>query len=229
MTARIVAVSNRVGPVTGSGAAGGLAVALVDALRQSHGIWFGWSGRVAGTAPANRVRTRESGGLTVATLDLAPEDHEGYYNGFANRCLWPLFHFRVDLSRYDRAEHAAYARVNALFARRLLPLLAPGDRIWVHDYHLFPLGAELRALGARQRLGFFLHIPFPPRDILNTLPGHEALVRALFEYDLLGFQTPQDLQRFCDYVEREARGSVRGGRVRAWGREVQAGAFPVGV
>jgi trehalose 6-phosphate synthase len=225
---RLVAVSNRVGPITGP-AAGGLAVALVDALRATRGIWFGWSGKIGGTPEGNRVRVRESGGLTTATLDLAADDYEHYYNGYANRCLWPLFHFRVDLSRYDPAEHAAYTRVNAQFARQLLPLLHPTDLVWVHDYHLFPLAAELRALGARHRLGFFLHIPFPPRDILNTLPGHEALVRSLFDYDLIGFQTAQDLQRFFDYVEREARGSVSGNRVRAFGREIRAAAFPIGI
>jgi trehalose 6-phosphate synthase len=226
---RLVAVSNRVGPVTGEGAAGGLAVALVDALRETRGIWFGWSGKTGGSAESNRVRVRETAGLRTATLDLPAADHDGYYNGFANHCLWPLFHFRVDLSRYDPDEHAAYARVNALFARQLLPLLESDDLVWVHDYHLFPLAAELRALGARQRLGFFLHIPFPPRDILNTLPAHEWLVRALFDYDLVGFQTEQDLQRFCDYIEREARGSVSGTRVRAWGREIRAAAFPIGI
>jgi trehalose 6-phosphate synthase len=229
MTGRLVAVSNRVGPVTGSGAAGGLAVALVDALRASRGIWFGWSGRVGRNADTHRVQTRKTGGLTVATVDLGAEDYEAFYNGFANRCLWPLFHFRVDLSRYEPAEHEAYTRVNAQYARGLMTLLAPSDRIWVHDYHLFPLAAELRALGARQRLGFFLHVPFPPRDILNTLPVHEPLVRALFEYDLVGFQTRQDLQRFFDYVESEARGQVQGSRVRAFGREIHAGAFPIGI
>ena len=229
MTARLVAVSNRVGPVNGASAAGGLAVALVDALRETHGLWFGWSGHVGGSAESNRPRVRHSGGLTLATMDLTADDYEGFYNGFANRCLWPLFHFRVDLSRYDPGEHQAYARVNALFARQLLPLLSSGDCVWVHDYHLFPLGAELRALGARQRLGFFQHVPFPPRDILNTLPAHEQLVRALFEYDLVGFQTEQDLQRFFDYVEREAHGQVRGSRVRAYGREILAAAFPIGI
>jgi trehalose 6-phosphate synthase len=226
VTARVVAVSNRVGPVHGS-AAGGLAVALVDALRESGGVWFGWSGRIG--APQARARLRKTAGLTLATTDLAREDYEGYYNGFANRCLWPLFHFRVDLSRYDPAEYAAYTRVNAQFARQLLPLLAPDDLVWVHDYHLFPLAGGLRALGARQRLGFFLHVPFPPRDILNTLPGHAALMRTLFEYDLVGFQTAPDLQRFCDYVEREAGGRVHGDRVRAFGREIRAGAFPIGI
>ena len=225
---RLVAVSNRVGPVHGS-AAGGLAVALVGALRETRGIWFGWSGRTVGALRNQRPRVRRAAGLTLATVDLAKGDFEGFYNGFANRCLWPLFHFRVDLSRYDPAEHAAYRRVNAQFARQLLPLLADDDLVWVHDYHLFHLAGELRALGARQRLGFFLHIPFPPRDILNTLPAHAALVKAMFEHDLLGFQTRADTQRFADYVENEAGGEVRGDRARAFGRELRFGAFPIGI
>jgi trehalose 6-phosphate synthase len=228
VTARLVAVSNRVGPVHGD-AAGGLAVALVDALRETRGVWFGWSGRTVAALRSQRPRLRHAGGLARATIDLASADYEGFYNGFANRCLWPLFHFRVDLSRYDPAEHAAYLRVNAQFARQLRPLLAADDRVWVHDYHLFPLAAELRARGARQRLGFFLHIPFPPRDILNTLPGHAALMRTLFDYDLAGFQTGSDLQRFCDYIEHEAGGQVRAGVARAFGRELRVGAFPIGI
>jgi len=226
---RLVAVSNRVGPVRGAAGAGGLAVALVEALRANHGLWFGWSGRTGGTAEGNRPALRSGDGVTTATVDLAAEDYEGFYNGFANRCLWPLFHFRIDLSRYDPREFEAYRRVNAQFARHLAPLLQRDDCVWVHDYHLFPMASELRALGVRQRVGFFLHTPFPPRDILNTLPVHEALVRALFEYDLVGFQTQNDLHRFQDYVEHEARGRVRGRRASAWGREIEIGAFPVGI
>lgn len=226
---RLVVVSNRVGPVRGVAAAGGLAVALVDVLRESGGMWFGWSGHTRGSAETNTPQVRSHGGLTLATLDLAPEDYEGYYNGFSNRCLWPLFHFRIDLTRYDPREYQAYRRVNALFARQLLPLLRSDDRIWIHDYHLFALASELRALGARQRIGFFQHIPFPPRDILNTLPVHESLVRGLFDCDLVGFQTGPDLERFHDYVEHEARGRVRGARAAAYGREIRVSAFPIGI
>jgi trehalose 6-phosphate synthase len=226
---RLVVVSNRVGPIRGAAAAGGLAVALLDALRERGGLWFGWSGRIGGGAHAHEPRVRTSGALTLATVDLTPEDYAGYYNGFSNRCLWPLFHFRIDLSRYDPREYETYRRVNAALARQLLPLLRRDDRLWIHDYHLFPLASELRALGARQRIGFFLHIPFPPRDILNTMPAHEQLVRTLFDCDLLGFQTGPDLDRFHDYVEHEARGRVRGIRTSAYGRELRAGAFPIGI
>ncbi len=225
---RLVAVSNRVGPVRGANLAGGLAVALVDALSESHGLWLGWSGNTEDPEPG-RVKTRTVGGITQALLDIAPADFEDYYNGFANGCLWPLFHFRLDLSRYQQRYVDAYQRVNAQFAQALFPLLKPSDLIWAHDYHLFALASELRKLGTQQRIGYFLHTPFPPRDLLLTLPNHEWLVRCLFDYDLIGFQTEPDLQRFCDYVVNDAGGRVQGSRITAFGREIQAGAFPVGI
>ncbi|HZP11479.1 MAG TPA: trehalose-6-phosphate synthase [Nevskiaceae bacterium] len=225
---RLVAVSNRVGPVRGANLAGGLAVALVDALSESHGLWLGWSGNtVSGGAAAPKLR--EVGGITQALLDLDRDDFEAYYNGFANGCLWPMFHFRLDLSHYEQRYIDAYRRVNAQFAKVLHPLLRPSDLIWAHDYHLFALASELRALGTRQRIGFFLHTPFPPRDLLMTLPNHQWLIRCLFDYDLVGFQTEPDFERFRDYVVREAGGRVQGDRVLAYGREIQAGAFPVGI
>jgi trehalose 6-phosphate synthase len=225
---RLVAVSNRVGPVRGANLAGGLAVALVDALSESHGLWFGWSGSTITSGPPS-VKVREVGGITQALIDLNHADHDDYYNGFSNRCLWPMFHFRLDLSHYEQRYVDAYRRVNAQFAQALHPLLRPSDLIWVHDYHLFSLGAELRALGTRQRIGFFMHTPFPPRDLLITLPNHQWLIRCLFDYDLVGFQTEPDYERFRDYVIREAGGRVQGERVSAFGREIQAGAFPVGI
>ncbi len=224
---RIVAVSNRVGPVRGAALAGGLAVALVDMLRNSEGLWFGWSGDIVQGEPQIHVRKEKE--LTLTTVDLTHAEHEGYYSGFANRCLWPLFHFRPDLMQYDRSTYETYRDVNARFAQTLLPMLQPDDLIWVHDYHLFPLAGELRGLGARQRIGLFLHIPFPPRDILVTLPNHTQIVRSLFDYDLLGFQTPQDLRRFHEYVIHEAGGRVQGTTVKAYGQHVEASAFPIGI
>jgi trehalose 6-phosphate synthase len=228
---RLVAVSNRVGPVRGAALAGGLAVALVDALRHRRGLWFGWSGH-SRDAPDTAVKLNETGTLVTATLDLSTAEYESYYNGFSNRCLWPLCHFRADLIHYDRAEYAAYLRANARFARALAPLLKTDDVIWVHDYHLIPFASALRALGARNRIGFFLHVPFPPRDILAALAEHAALARALGDYDLLGFQTDSDLERFEHYFEREhgariARAGVSA--VSVFGRTLSAGAFPIGI
>ncbi|HET8691707.1 MAG TPA: trehalose-6-phosphate synthase, partial [Steroidobacteraceae bacterium] len=223
---RLVAVSNRVGPVKGAATAGGLAVGLVDALNERGGLWFGWSGH---TATRTRLRTERADGMTLATLDLPAQEFDRYYNGFSNNCLWPLLHFRIDLTRFERVEFDAYRRVNARFAQALVKLLRPDDCVWVHDFHLIPLGEELRRRRRRQKLGFFLHTPFPPMEILATLPVQGALTRALFAYDLVGFQTGEDVERFRDHVERAHGGRSRGDRLAAFGREIRVGAFPIGI
>jgi trehalose 6-phosphate synthase len=225
---RLVAVSNRVGPVRGAAAAGGLAVGIVDALNERGGLWFGWSGHMVAAGKA-RLRTEKSNGLTLATLDLTQHDYDGFYNGFSNNCLWPLLHFRIDLMRFERGEFETYRRVNARFAAALARLLKRQDLVWVHDFHLMSLAEELRRRGQRQRIGFFLHTPFPPTEILGTLPAHEALIRALFAYDLIGFQTEDDLDRFQIHVRRVYGGVVRGDTVSAFGRELRTGAFPIGI
>lgn len=225
---RLVAVSNRVGPVKGAAAAGGLAVGIVGALRERGGLWFGWSGRTPGAGKA-RLRTEKADGVTVATLDLSQHDFDGYYNGFSNNCLWPLLHFRIDLMKFERSQLETYCRVNRRFAEALAKLLRPDDLVWVHDFHLLPLAKELRRRRIRQRIGFFLHTPFPPTEILATLPVHEDLTRALFAYDLVGFQTEEDLGRFRDHVERACGGRSRGDTVTAFGREIRVGAFPIGI
>jgi len=225
---RLVAVSNRVGPVRNAAAAGGLAVGLVDALREHGGLWFGWSGRIARSS-RTRVHQEKIEGLTLATVDLTQQELDGYYNGFSNNCLWPLLHFRIDLTRFERSELEMYRRVNRRFALALRKLLKPDDVVWVHDFHLLPLAEELRRLGARQRIGFFLHTPFPPTEILSTLPAQQELMRALFAYDLAGFQTPEDLGRFQGHVSHALEGSVRGPVVSAFGRRIHAGAFPIGI
>ncbi|MGH8250727.1 MAG: alpha,alpha-trehalose-phosphate synthase (UDP-forming) [Steroidobacteraceae bacterium] len=229
MTAqRMVAVSNRVGPVKAAASAGGLAVGVVDALREHGGLWFGWSGKI-GAPGKTRLHKECVDGITLATLDLEQQDFDGYYNGFSNACFWPLAHFRIDLTQYREEHLESYRRVNRQFAQALIRLLRPTDRVWVHDFHLFPLAAELRRLGSGHRIGFFLHTPFPPTEILGTLPHHEWIVRCLFDYDLVGFQTDEDLGRFHNHIRLGAGGGVRSGVVSAFGRQIRTGAFPVGI
>lgn len=191
--ARLVIVSNRVpSPRTRLRAqAGGLAVALRQALARRQALWFGWSGAVAAAPPAAPVLT-QAGTTTFATVDLSADEHAGYYAGFANGTLWPLLHWRVGLTEFHRQDHAAYRAVNTRFAAALAPLLAADDTIWVHDFHLIPLGAALRALGVQQRIGFFLHVPFPPAALFAALPRGADLLRDMAAYDLLGVQTAQD-------------------------------------
>ncbi|MGH8243338.1 MAG: alpha,alpha-trehalose-phosphate synthase (UDP-forming), partial [Steroidobacteraceae bacterium] len=225
---RLVAVSNRIGPVRGAAAAGGLAVGLVEALRERGGIWFGWSGKTVAAGRA-RLRKEQADGMTLATVDLTLPEMEGYYNGFCNNCLWPLLHFRIDLMRFERLQFDTYRCVNARFAQALTKLLKRDDLVWVHDFHLMMLGEELRRRRQRQRMGFFLHTPFPPTEILATMPAHETLMRALFAFDLIGFQTHEDLARFQEHVRRACGGVVRGESVFAFGRQLRAGAFPIGI
>jgi trehalose 6-phosphate synthase len=177
-----------------------------------------------------QLAMRRIEGVTVATVDLEQSDYDEYYNGYANKTLWPLFHYRVDLTAYDRTFDEGYQRVNRRFAETLRPLIEPDDLIWVHDYHLIPMARELRRLGVKNRIGFFLHIPWPAHQLMVTLPSHRALVEALFEYDLLGFQTPEYVTAFQEYVLAEAGGEVlEPDRLKAFGRTVQTGAFPIGV
>jgi trehalose 6-phosphate synthase len=228
---RLVVVSNRVAlpSQVKSGGAGGLAVAVMAALRQRGGIWFGWSGEVSEAADGT-PKTLENGKVTFATMDLKPLDHEEYYNGFANRVLWPLFHYRPGLTDFNRRYRLGYNRVNELFAGSLGKLLRDDDVLWVHDYHLIPLGANLRRRGHRQRLGFFLHIPWPALEVFLVLPNHRELVEAMCAYDLIGFQTARDLRAFRDYIELEAGGrSNPDGTFEAFGRRVRAAVFPISI
>ncbi|MHC5035587.1 MAG: alpha,alpha-trehalose-phosphate synthase (UDP-forming), partial [Planctomycetota bacterium] len=204
-------------------------VGVLDALRESGGIWFGWNGEIVSRRP-KRPDIQQIHGLTYVTLGLSHDDFEHYYDGFSNRVLWPLLHSRADLMEFAREDFAGYLRVNAYFATKLLPILHSDDLVWVHDYHLIPVGAELRRRGATSRLGFFLHTPFPAFDVLATLPGHVDLLRSLCAYDLVGFQAENDLTAFHDAIVRGAGGNVLpNGQVSAFGRRLQAEVFPIGV
>ncbi|KKB63877.1 trehalose-6-phosphate synthase [Robbsia andropogonis] len=226
---RLVVVSNRVAPSTeGKPAAGGLAIGVLDALKETGGLWFGWSGEIVPEVLAPTAETR--GNVTFATVGLTKRDYDQYYRGFSNNTLWPAFHYRNDLLRYDRQEYAGYLRVNEALAQQLSVLLQPDDVVWVHDYHLIPFAAALRKLGAKQPIGYFLHIPFPAPEVLYTVPPHRALIEALMQYDVIGFQTVQDAQSFKDYVVRDAGGEAfEDGRVQAFGRTARVGAYPIGV
>ncbi len=229
---RLIVVSNRVSPPHADEAApsqGGLAMAISAALREYKGLWFGWSGQSTSTQ-TGQLSTQRTNGVTVATIDLEEQDIQEYYNGYANGTLWPLFHYRIDLAQFERTYSSGYARVNALFADMLAPLIQPDDLIWVHDYHLIPLGRELRARGVKNVIGFFLHIPWPARELMLTLPRNRQLVEAMFHYDVLGFQSEEWKNAFNAYVLAEAGGlQMSDGRVRAFGRTVLPRAFPIGI
>jgi len=228
---RLIVVSNRVSPPVdpGVGSVGGLAMALAAALRESSGLWFGWSGETCATFTGN-LAIQQVGGVMVALVDLEEQDRLEYYNGYANRTLWPLFHHRTDLVAYERSFDEGYTRVNVRFAETLRPLIRDDDIIWVHDYHLLPLAQELRRRGVANRIGFFLHIPWPARRLLATLPRHADLVEALLDYDLIGFQTNDSREAFGEYIVHSAGGTLDDdGVVSAFGKRSRIGAFPIGI
>ena len=224
---RLIVISNRVS--AGGGAQGGLAVALTAALREMGGIWFGWSGEITDEFTGH-INFQRTDGVTTATVDLEEQDVEEYYDGYANRTLWPLFHYRIDLAEYERGFAGGYQRANERFADTVRPLIEAEDLVWVQDYHMFPLGAELRKRGVRNRIGFFLHIPWPPRRLLVTLPEAPELVAALMEYDVIGFHTDEWLQSFCDYARDELGGTIDKDSTLTLGqRTARLVACPVGI
>jgi trehalose 6-phosphate synthase len=229
--ARLIVVSNRVAIPSseGASAAGGLAVAVRSLLKRNGGLWFGWSGTVA-TDEDIITNTIQQGGLSYVVTDLTAADYQEYYNGFANRVLWPILHYRLDLAEFSRRDLSGYRRVNALFANQMHELLRPDDVVWVHDYHLIPLAKMLRDRGHRNPIGFFLHVPFPPPEILTALPNHEWVIPQLSAYDLVGFQTENDAGNCARYLETECRLEKRGAYTfRAGERAVRIGVFPIGI
>jgi trehalose 6-phosphate synthase len=235
-----VVVSNRVSVPSGDGSkrAGGLEVALRPALARNGGVWLGWSGKVA---PADQLTTRKfsHNNVEYVVADLSRDDYQEYYNGFANRVLWPILHYRLDLAEFARRDLSGYFRVNDRFASELEKIIEPDDVIWVHDYHLIPIADALRRRGHANRIGFFLHVPMPSPEVLASLPNHERLMPLLLQYDVVGFQTDGDAANFVRYVMAEAEGTGRAPRVfessgnritlTQNGQRTRIGSFPVGI
>jgi trehalose 6-phosphate synthase len=229
--ARVVLVSNRVVDLSKAAQAGGVAVVLADVLRERDGLWFGWSGKI--DEPSNRrhqrhIRSSASGNM--ATLNLSQQEFDEYYLGYSNSVIWPVFHNRLDLAKFDAGFYQRYVDVNERFARELEPLLQPDDTIWIHDYHLIPLAEALRRRGVENPIGFFLHIPVPPAQTFLAIPEHEALAKMLSAYDLIGLQTRTDVANFIKFLEESVAGRiVQDGRIRVFDRLLSVKSFPVGI
>jgi trehalose 6-phosphate synthase len=228
---RLVAVSNRIPKPGERYTAGGLAVAVRNALEKKGGVWLGWSGEVSEVDPIETsAKTVHWNKVDYVTIDLTRRDEDEYYNGFANRALWPLFHHQPGLTGFARKDMAGYYRVNETFARVLAPMLRPDDVIWVHDYHLIPLASELRACGVENRIGFFLHIPWPAPELLAILPNHMRLAANLASYDLVGFQTKPFMDNFLLYLREELGVEADSdGWAEAFGRRFRTAVFPISI
>jgi len=242
---RLIVVSNRLpfafrqdgeGRWRAEPGSGGLVTALLPVLRNRGGMWIGWTGAAGGgeALEAALAGASAGAGYRLAGVALTAEEMDKFYLGFSNEIIWPLFHDLQSLCNFDPDYWRTYCEVNAKYADAIVAHAAPGDFIWIHDYHLMNVAAELRRRGVRSKLGFFLHIPFPPPDLFLKLPWRLTLLESLLEFDLIGFQTARDRRNFVQCVRLlvkdahvEGRGQVLAARIGK--REVRIGAFPISI
>jgi trehalose 6-phosphate synthase len=227
----LVVVSNRVArgkanePMTG-----GLAAALLPVVEKSGAIWVGSSGRVRDGAQKEPFAEIEAlGAGALAMLDLPAAHYGGYYEGFANSALWPALHSRTDLIRTSQDDYFSYREVNAFMAKALMRFRKPETAFWIQDYHFLALGAELRDLGVKQPIGFFLHTPWPARDVIGGVPHHRELIEAMLAYDLIGFQTQDDRDNFVSYLLLDLGLNVENDVVTSRYGKSQVRTFPIGI
>ena len=234
---RLVVVSNRL-PRTGAAGSrgqveplpGGLVSALLSATsRYPECLWFGWNGRVEDEERPPSLTRQSIRGIDLAGFALSREDVDGYYLGFCNETLWPLLHCFQGRVRVIPDQETSYRRAQISFARRLLPLLRPDDIVWVHDYHLFLLGRELRRLRWHGPLGFFLHTPFPPHEHWQLLPDPRDYLDAMLSYDVVGFQVKGSLDNYVRCSRQEVDARWDGDVLTALGQVQRVGVYPVGI
>src|SRR6204780_3583455 len=209
---------------------GGLAAALLPVVEESGAIWVGSSGRVRDGAQKEPFAEIEAlGAGALAMLDLPAAHYGGDYEGVWNLAPWAGLGSRTDLIRATQEDYLSYREVNAFMARALLRFRKPGAVFWVQDYHFLALGAELRDLGITERIGFFLHTPWPTRAIMGGVPHHRELIEAMLAYDLIGFQTADDCENFIGYLSSELGLAVENGVVKSRYGTSRVAVFPIGI
>lgn len=242
---RLVVVSNRLPIVVernGTGAlvrpsSGGLVSALSPIMRRHGGLWIGWPGTVGTDLSFCESVLSDYGaqaGYGLVPIAMSKSDVEGFYQGFSNEIIWPLFHDLQGRCNFVPEYWTRYVAIRHAFADAVLRHVRPGDFVWVQDYHLMGMGLRLRERGLRNPIAFFLHIPFPPPDIFCKLPWRQDVLDSLLRHDLIGFQTPRDVENFLDCV-RKLQPSTRilesGGITicSAGNQQSRVGAFPIGI
>ncbi|SCF02585.1 trehalose 6-phosphate synthase [Micromonospora purpureochromogenes] len=203
---------------------GGLVSALHPLLRHTPATWVGWAG---GTGPAPRLPDID--GVRMHSVSLTAEDLRDHYEGFANATLWPLYHDAVEQPVYHRRWWEAYQRVNQRFAEAAAAVAEPGGLVWVQDYHLQLVPGLLRALRPDLRIGFFLHVPFPPPELFMQLPRRAELLRGMLGADLIGFQRAQAAHNFAQLVVKVLDLPATDRRIGVDDRVVRVGAYPVSI
>jgi trehalose 6-phosphate synthase/phosphatase len=237
-TERVLIVSNRL-PVTvqetAAGvevvpSAGGLASGLRGYYQSASAMWIGWPGPISPSAARAGRRSLEAEfrAHNLKLVELEPCDVEGYYDGFSNAVIWPLFHYLLDRIPLRSQSWDAYRRVNQLFADAVVDELRPGDTVWVHDYHLMLVPGLVREKRPDARIGFFLHIPFPAPEVFRILPWRRELLMGVLGADLVGFHTQSYAGHFASAVRSQCGLDATRDCVRVEGRSVRLGHFPMG-
>lgn len=240
---RLVIISNRLpisivkenNEITIKPSSGGLVSAMEPILRNRGGVWIGWSGSFdIENKEIKETLKKIDKGYTFENINLTPDEVDLFYHGFSNEVIWPLFHDLITQCHFLSDYWEMYLKVNKKYAETIIANNQPNDFIWVHDYQLMYVGSHLRQLGSSSYLSFFLHIPFPAIDIYLKLPWRFQIIRALLEYDLIGFQTQRDLKNFIQCVRalvKEARfKTIKGMHICFLdGREIRISAFPIGI
>ncbi|HLI21961.1 MAG TPA: trehalose-6-phosphate synthase, partial [Stellaceae bacterium] len=227
-----ILVSNRVAePSRGGAMPGGLAAALYVATDKNGAWWVGSSAKHTKESPSDDfVHAKDIGAGKLITVDFPATPYRHFYNGMANAVIWPILHDRADLLHYDQRYFQAYAAINDLMAEAVARVAELDALIWIHDYHFFMLGECLRRRGLTNPIGFFLHTPFPTASVLGCMPQHRQIMKSLSAYDLVGFQTGNDVLRFRDYATTELSATLTGQTTLRFGnKRVQIGVFPIGV
>ena len=223
---RLIVVSNRI--PKGDVPAGGLIFAIHEALSEFGGLWIG-AGDPGGSA-GDGLRSIGTGDYERRVFRITHEEHRRYYLGYANSVLWPLFHHRADLLAIEEGDFDAYQRVNARVARSLAEIVKPDDLIWIQDYHFLLVAQELRRLGVTNRIGLFLHIPFPnPSDVM-ALPQATQLADWIAAHDVFGLQTQRDVASVQEILRQDSECErTSDGLYRRKGRTFSVDAFPIGI
>ena len=204
---------------------GGLVAALEPVMRAHDGAWIGWSG---GTDTDLEPFVED--GLSLIPVPLTESEIEEFYEGFANSTLWPLYHDVVAKPEFHREWFDAYVMVNRRFAEKAAAVAAENAMVWVHDYQMQLVPAMLREMRPDLRIGFFMHIPFPPAELFQQLPWRRQLLEGLLGADVVGFQRPGAAQNFVRLVrQRVGHKTHREMVYLPNGRTVQAGSFPISI
>jgi trehalose 6-phosphate synthase len=204
---------------------GGLVTALEPIMRANEGVWVGWPG---GTDAD--VEPFEHDGMTLDPMSLSAEEIERFYEGFSNATIWPLYHDLVAKPEFHREWWDSYVSVNRRFAQRAAERAAPNATVWVQDYQLQLAPRFLRELRPDLRIGFFLHIPFPPAELFQQLPWRRQLLEGLLGADLIGFQLPGGAANFVRLVrQRVGHKTHRDLVYLPDDRTVRAAAFPISI